>query len=87
VLGAGSVPNVVFHRLSLLLAPSGEKGRLQAYSKIMEGFQPAVSAMGTPLAIDTCGARCAEDIITRDCTAGESLLGSTPPAEMGGEMG
>ena len=59
------------------------------YSKILEGFQPAGSAIETPLTMGCCcwGARCPVAIITRDCTAGESLFVSTPPAEIGGEMG
>jgi hypothetical protein len=62
-------------------------GELKTYSKIMEGFQPAVSAVGIPLAIDCWGARGPVPIITKDCAAGEPLLVSIPPAEIGGEMG
>ena len=61
---------------------------VKAYSKILEGFQPAGSVIGTPVAIGCCcEARCPVAIITRVCTAGESLFVSTPAAEIGGEIG
>jgi hypothetical protein len=60
---------------------------VRAYSKILEGFHVEGSAMGTPVGTGCCGPRCPVAIITRDCTAGESLFVSTPPAEIGGEIG
>lgn len=61
-----------------------EKG---TYSNILEGFQVDGSGMETPGVIVGCrGPLCPLAIIT-NCTAGESLLVSTVPAEMGGEIG
>ena len=48
MLGGGSVPNVVFQRLFALLGSSCSQTRTETHSNIMEGFQPAVSGMGTP---------------------------------------
>lgn len=79
---------MVFQRLFSVLAYTSLLLTKGAYSKIMDGFQEEGSAIETPFGIlCCCGARCPVAIITRDCTAGESLLLSTPPAEIGGEMG
>ncbi len=57
------------------------------YSNILEGFQVDGSGMEDPVVIaGAWGPRCPLAIIT-NCTAGESLLVSTVPAEMGGEIG
>ena len=57
------------------------------YSNIRDGFHDggsaSATACGIPVAWDTCDA----DIMTSDCTPGESPLVSPGPAEMGGEMG
>ncbi len=60
---------------------------MRAYSKILVGFQVVESLIGAPEGRGGWGPRWPVAIITRDCTAGESLLVSTPPAEIGGEMG
>lgn len=59
------------------------------YSKMRDGFQLEGSTMDTELGMACCwGMRWPDDIMARDCTAGESLLvGPSPPPDIGGVMG